>query len=343
MTSRLVAGVALSAALSAAVMTAAPAIGATAFTVSGTRLFHYPPFPEQLLPGYFVGDTVIRVDYPAATLGMDASIAIAVAGIMGAVGSVGETVGDLVAAGFSQGAIAVAYTKQRLMALPAVLRPAPEQLSFVAIGDPTGSQGILRFVPFKVPVLELTPFTAPETPYDTVIVNGEYDGWADFPDRPWNLISLANALLGIPYVHGRYEVVPGGLDLSAVPAANITSTTNSLGGTTTVYLLPTERLPLVQPLRDIGIPEPIVVAVERPLKAMVDAGYTRRDANPVLAQPLVADRQRGHRVSQRGSTPAPITSSPNFRQRPTAPLGSSPGPSTRPGATGISKSTAGRA
>ena len=169
------------------------------------------------------------------------------------------------------------YVKQALMTLPAELRPAPGRLEFVTLGDPTGPQGILRSLPFKVPLLDLTPFAPPETPYDTVVVNGEYDGWADFPDRPWNLVSLANALLGTAYVHGGYELIPGGLDLSTVPPANITTSTNSLGGTTTVYLIPTPRLPLVQPLRDIGVPEPMVAALEEPLKAMVDAGYVRND------------------------------------------------------------------
>ncbi|MCW1960058.1 MAG: hypothetical protein KIH64_016235 [Mycobacterium sp.] len=32
-----------------------PASAVTAFTVSGTRTTHDPPFPEQLLPGYFAG------------------------------------------------------------------------------------------------------------------------------------------------------------------------------------------------------------------------------------------------------------------------------------------------
>ena len=313
MTIRRVAGAALSVALVVAVVTAAPAIGATVFTVSGTRVFHPPPYPEQLLPGLFVGDTVTRIDYPAATFGMDASIAVAVGAIMDAVGN---TLGDLVAAGFSQGAIAVSYAKLSVMALPADLRPAPDRLSFVTIGDPTAAQGILRVLPFKVPLLDLTPFAPPETPYDTVVVTGEYDGWADLPDRPWNLVSLANALLGIAYVHGRYEVVPGGLDLSTVPLANITATTNSLGGTTTVYLLPTERLPLVQPLRDIGIPEPIVAALEQPLKVMVDAGYARRDLSPATARALSATGHRRPQAGQRSAAKAPATSLPGARKRP---------------------------
>lgn len=268
---------AIAAALSVAVgavVVAAPVQAATAFTVSGTRTTHAAPSPEQLLPTFFVGDTVTRIDYPARVLGMDASIAVAVAGITDALG---VTAGPVVVAGFSQGAVAVARAKQALMALPDPQRPAAGQLSFVTVGDPAGPGGILARVPFRVPVVGLTPITAPDTPYDTVTVNGEYDGWADFPDRPWNLVSVANALMGIAYVHGRYETVPGGLNVADVPQSHITSTVNGLGGRTTRYLLPTGKLPLVQPLRDIGVPEEVVATVEKPLKAMVDAGYARND------------------------------------------------------------------
>lgn len=307
----------VSATLAACLLAAAPALATTAFTVSGTGILHPPPYPEQLLPGYFAGDTVTRIDYPASLFGMDASIAVAATGLERAVAS---TSGDLIAAGFSQGAIAVGYAKEALMALPADERPAPDRLSFVTIGDPTGPGGIMRILPGWVPLIDLTPFRPPETPYDTVIVNGEYDGWADFPDRPWNLVSVINALMGIAYVHGHYEVIPGGLDISAVPAGNITTTTNSLGGTTTSYLLPTEHLPLLQPLRDIGIPEPIVAGIEQPLKAVVDAGYTRNDPQPAAARPLAATSQRTAHLSPRASAKSPTadkpkTSSPPARKR----------------------------
>ncbi len=263
------------------VIAAAPAEAASAFTVKGTQTDHPAPYPEQLLPKLFANDSVTRIDYPAKILGMDASIAVATAGIVNAVqNAVQEGMAPVVVAGFSQGAVAVAHAKQVLMSLSPGQRPSPADLSFITIGDPAGPGGILGVLPFRVPVLDLSPITAPDTPYDSVIVNGQYDGWADFPDRPLNLVSLANALLGISYVHGRYETVPGGLDISGVPAANITRTVNSLGGHTTKYLLPTERLPLVQPLRDIGIAEPIVSAIEKPLKAIVDAGYARNDAPP---------------------------------------------------------------
>lgn len=262
------------AAVGVTMFTAVQATAATAITVSGTRILHDPPFPEQLLPGYFAGTTISRVDYPAAVFGMDRSIAVAVQGITQAVR---DSEAPAIAAGFSQGALAVAYVKKELMELPESQRPASDRLAFVAIGDPSGAGGILNSIRFRIPLIGLTPVTSPETPYDTVVVNGEYDGWADFPDRPWNLVSVANALLGIVYVHGGYETIPGGLDLSAVPSSNITATVNALGGSTITYLIPTGKLPLVQPLRDIGLSERIVTALERPLKKVVDKGYLRND------------------------------------------------------------------
>lgn len=263
-------------------VTAAPSAAQNAVTVSGTRTLHDPPFPEELLPSYFVDYTVTHIGYPAAVFGMDSSLAIAVGGIAEAVDT---AAGALLVAGFSQGAVAVAYEKRRLMALPIDQRPTSDRLTFVTIGDPAGPGGIMRFLPGTVPLLDLSPVRPPDTPYASLIVNGEYDAYGDFPDRPWNLISVANALLGIVYVHGRYETVSGGLDLTAVPERNITVTTNAAGGTTTTYLLPTPRLPLVQPLRDIGVPESVVVALEKPLKAAVDAGYVRNDPTPATAKP----------------------------------------------------------
>lgn len=300
--------VAVAAAALIALGAAAPAPGATAITVSGTQIGHTPPGPVQLLPDYFAGDTVVDIAYPAAIFGMDRSIAVAAAGVAQAVA---DTDGPLVVAGFSQGAIALVYEKQRLMATPAEQRPDADRLTFVTVGDPTGPGGILRFLPFRIPVLGLSPVAVPETPYDAIVVTGEYDGWADFPDRPWNLISLANALLGVIYVHGRYELLPDGLDLTAVPERNITATTNSLGGRTTTYLVPTEKLPLVAPLRDIGVPEPLVAALEKPLRSIVDAGYARNDPAAAEVPPPAGHRpdrrpERAAAAPRRSSAQRPI-------------------------------------
>lgn len=272
----------------AAVITAAPAQSATAFTISGTQIFHVPPTPQRLLPAYFVGHDIVEIVYPAALFGMDSSIAVASASLAR---EVDDSSGDVIVAGFSQGAVALAHEKQLLMQRPADQRPAPDRLTFVALGDPTGPGGIMRFLDGVVPFLDVSPFAPPETPYPTIAVHGEYDGWADFPDRPWNLLSVVNALLGVIYVHGGYEVTPGGLDLSAVPDRNVTITTNPLGGRTTTYLIPTPKLPLLQPLRDIGMSEPLVAALEAKVKPIIDAGYVRND-KPVAAPPPSASGGR---------------------------------------------------
>lgn len=290
----------VSAALAAGLVTAAPGSAATAFTVSGTWIGHSPPYPEQLVPGYFSGDSITNIAYPAAVFGMDSSVAVAAAGLERAVES---TAGQVVLGGFSQGAIAVAYAMRAVMAMPADQRPASDQLSFVTLGDPTARGGILRFIDAIIPVLELTPVLMPDTPYDAVVVNGEYDGWGDFPDRPQNLLSVVNALLGTIYVHGHYEVIPGGLDLSAVPESHITTTVNSLGGRTTSYLIPTARLPLLQPLRDIGVPEDFLAAIEAPLRAIVDAGYARNDA-PALSGAEASRAVPARSAETRGSAQA---------------------------------------
>lgn len=269
------------AALTAALVTTVPALGATAFTISGTRIFHDPAYPEQVVPGQFAGYDVEHVKYPASVIGMDRGIRIAADALAARVDSAVGTDEDIIVAGLSQGAIVIAYEKKRLMALSEDERPDPGQLKFVTVGDPTGPGGILRWVPGRIPIIGLTPVRPPDTPYETVIINGEYDGWADFPDRPWNLLSTANALLGIIYVHGRYEDKPGGWDLSTVPEKNIVVTENSLGGKTTSYLIPTEKLPLLQPLRDLGFPESFVAALEKVLRPLVDAGYKRNDPVPV--------------------------------------------------------------
>jgi len=285
------AGAVAVAALLGTAVTAHGATAHTAYTVSGTEVFHPPPHPEDLLPGYFADVEVNQIDYPAAILGMDRSVAVAAEAVLAAIDT---AEGPLILAGYSQGAIALTYGKLVLMSRPADQRPAPDDLTFLTIGDPTGPGGIMRSLPFRVPVLGLSPVLVPETPYDTVLVTGEYDGWSDFPDRPWNLISLANALIGTAYVHGGYEMIPGGLDISDLPARNVSVATNSLGGQTTSYLIPTERLPLVQPLRDIGVPEPFVAGLEASLKPIVDAGYARHDDPAVDDVSLAQSARQSH-------------------------------------------------
>jgi hypothetical protein len=158
--------------------------------------------------------------------------------------------------------------------------PPPSQVTFIVSGDPTRAtpqtMGVATYLPAgtTIPVFGYT-VNRPDTdsPYNTIVVVGEYDGWADFPDRPWNLLADANAVAAIPYAHSNSSLSsPDG-----VPPQNITVTTNSTGATTTTYLVPTATLPLLQPLAQLGVPEPAVSSLNTALKPVVDAGYSRND------------------------------------------------------------------
>lgn len=288
MTTHTLTKAAAAAAVLVSIATVAPALAApTAFTFRGTDSFlaggAAGDRPEDLVPSLFAGANVVPVAYPADTLQMDRNTAQAVVNLVAAEQGVE---GPIIVAGFSQGAIAVARDKQRVMSLPEAERPAADQLSYVTIGDPTSSGGILRFVPVRVPFLGVGPTRVPETPYDTIVIDREYDGFADFPDRPLNLVATLNALAGIYYVHGRYDEAD--LDPAHVPATHVTTDVNGLGGRTTRYVVPTAHLPIVQPLRDVELAltrqTGITDGLDAALRPVVDRGYVRND-RPATTRP----------------------------------------------------------
>ena len=184
--------------------------------------------------------------------------------------------GPIVVAGLSLGSITADAVQRSLDAGPG--RPKPDQLTFIVSGDPSRvtpfSAGIGSFLPegFRIPLLGWT-VTRPEenSSYDTVVVVGEYDITADFPDRPWNVLALANSVIGFEYSHS-----PSALSSpTAVPEENIRVTTNDKGATTTTYLVPQPTLPLLRPFS--GVAPRVVNAANNILKPIVDRGYSRND------------------------------------------------------------------
>lgn len=231
-----------------------------------------------LLDGHLTGAT--NVPYPRSVTGIDSSVAVGAGAI---VDIVDEAPGPVRIAGVSQGAMAIAAAKRELMARDEADRPAPEDLTFVSIGDPTSPTGIGGRLPgLHVPFIDVTFTPAPETPYDTIVVTREYDGLADFPDRPLNLVSTLNALAGVVYIHPTSYGPDTNLD--EIPDEDVTETVNSLGGKTTTFFIQNDRLPLLQPLRDMKVDERIVEAIEKPLKHVVDAGYSRNDPKPATSK-----------------------------------------------------------
>jgi len=191
--------------------------------------------------------------------------------------------GPIVAVGLSEAAQLMDDELWRLAGQAATdpaSAPPADQLSFVLLGDTNRSLlGYLRGL--HLPILDYTLPPVPETPYDVTVVAGEYDEFADSPDRPWNLLAVANAIAGSGYFPGFGSVHYDSLwaDLSEVPQENITTSVNSQGGVTTTYIVPTPDLPLLRPLPGMGVPQQVVDTLNTALRPIVDLGY-RRSAEP---------------------------------------------------------------
>lgn len=237
----------------------------TTFTLGGTYQLtdSGQPVPPVNLHGVLGGKyddgPAVSIAFPATVVDMDQSVAL---GADRLVAQVQSSSGERRALGISQGAIAVAEAKRRLMALPADQRPAAGTLTFVAIADPTRpGHGALAQMGYRTE----------DTPYDTVYFTREYDGLADLPDR-FNVLAIANAAAGIIYLHPYYGQLPANL-----PEKNVTTTVNGAGGKVTDVLIPTAHLPMLQPLRNLGMN---VDGLEAVLRPMVNAGYSRNDVKP---------------------------------------------------------------
>ena len=262
-------------------------------------------FNPQIGANWFPSTTTQVVDYPASlwpgsglnTPTAGQSIKTGQANLDAAIREAAKTGQHVNITGLSQGAIIADAEQIALLNDPDA--PPADQLTFVVIGDP--SRGVANLVPpgVTVPVLGwkvTTPTT--ESQYDTDIIYGQYDGWADFPDRPWNLIADANAIIGGDTVH-----TPTALAHKS-DAVVVDTTTNSKGATTTTYMVPTRQLPLTQPLRDIGAPTKTIDKIDKVLRPVVNAGYSRLtpNAGPHIQNGILVagNRQRIRQQSQPG-------------------------------------------
>jgi PE-PPE domain-containing protein/PE family protein len=157
-----------------------------------------------------------------------------------------------------------------LMSQLAAEHVPPGDVSFILVGDPSNPNGgfLERFVGGSLPSFGVTPNITGATPsnlYPTSIYTKEYDGFADFPQYPINFLSDLNAYVGIAFDHTAY------VDLTP---QQISGATN-LGtyGTTTYYMIPTNNLPLLEPLRWIPFGNPLADLVQPDLTVLVDLGY----------------------------------------------------------------------
>jgi hypothetical protein len=135
-------------------------------------------------------------------------------------------------------------------------------VSFVLIGNPNRPNGgiLERFEGLEIPILGVTfdGATPTNTDFKTFDITRQYDGWSDFPTNPLNPFATANAMAGIYYLHGDYQSV--GLGNALYQGSY---------GDTDYYMIPSQRLPLLMPLEEAGVPSPVVTILDAPLRVLL--------------------------------------------------------------------------
>jgi PE-PPE domain len=192
--------------------------------------------------------------------------------------------------GYSQSAIVVADEKNELAATATAGQQIPN-VTMALFGSPDRPDGGLfeRFDGLYIPVAELDANGAEPTDagIQTTDIAGQYAAAADFPQYPINLLADLNALLGFLYVHGDYggqsvfagathESLPtGSYDYASEYVLGSTQIVQQVDGDTTFYFIPTNDLPLLDPLVTLGVPESVLNVVQPALQVIVEAGYDR--------------------------------------------------------------------
>ena len=194
---------------------------------------------------------------------------------------------------YSLGAVIANKSRKQLESDPA----APSDIQFVFLANaakPDG--GIFARLPWLyVPFADIRSIGAmgPDQ-FTTTDITREYDTYGDFPTY-LNLLSLANTLAAVQYVHPdpSYDNInidayndENAVSIAATDDTTVyhysdgsTKTVVAATGTnaeTTYYTIHTEHLPLLMPLRQaadaLGLPQGGIDAIEPVLRVLVDMG-----------------------------------------------------------------------
>ncbi|BBY61938.1 hypothetical protein MHEL_01810 [Mycolicibacterium helvum] len=211
--------------------------------------------------------------------------------------------GDVVF-GNSQGAVVLSQYK--------AAHPEGTGNTFVLVENPSRPNGgvMERFAGLHIPILNIS-FTGatPDNGDTTVDVARQYDGWADFPTYPLNLLATANAIAGMILVHGQTQTELTAADIEAAKAGG--NAYYQVHGDTTYYLIRTPLVPLLMPLKGI-VPDPILGAIDPVLRTFIEMGYDRTDySKPTKAQlfpPISLPSLPSAAAAQKTVTPAAAAS-----------------------------------
>ena len=193
-----------------------------------------------------------------------------------------------VIAGYSQSALIAVDEEEQLASTAATGQPIPE-VTVALFGSGNRPDGGIyeRLDGLYVPGLEVDANGAEPTDLGipTIDVADQYDGLADVPQYPANLVADLNDLLGIIYVHTSYgagaipalfpDSAPSSGPFADEYVLGSTEIVKQVSGDATFYLIPTQTLPLLDPLLDLGVPQPVLDIVQPALQVIVEAGYDR--------------------------------------------------------------------
>jgi hypothetical protein len=237
-------------------------------------------FASQVGENWLPGTTPVPVDHPGA-LGVVSGPGALTADQSAAVGR--QMLHDIIlrelkegspvaVAGLSEGTLVIDQELAYLAKDPKA--PPAQDITFYVFGDMLRGLGQTYLPGVTIPFIGQTFGPVPQSQYHTVVVNEQWDGWANPPDRPWNLLAVVNAIMGAVYtVNGSNDHSQTSLD-SVSDAVLESETTNSLGGKTTTYLVPRAELPITRPLLQLGVPRLIVDEIDKLLTPLILTGYS---------------------------------------------------------------------
>jgi hypothetical protein len=193
---------------------------------------------------------------------------------------------EYVIVGYSQSSRIASLEKQRLIDEYGDDWSKAPDVSFLLLANPNRPNGgvLMRFHGMSIPFMGITMDGASPTDscdaqndchLPTVDVAQQYDALGgDFPIYPLNPLATANSLAAYALLHGN------------VPYAGMNGDIVDQGqfGDTHYYLIGSDLLPLLMPLETVGVPRAALLAVDEPLRVLVESAY-RRDISPGAPTP----------------------------------------------------------